>query len=383
MAHAEAQEEPTRERLLQRTLGVGHREGVTGVDVGDAGGDLQLGRRAEQQRGGDERVAGDRLGDPQRGEPKLLDASGELLRLRRRDGVQCARPDPNSSDVDRLSSHVASLAPLAVEACDASAIEPAAHLATELGIEPLTARSLILSTLLGTHPPHLPVRALVAVGELFGFAEGTVRTALSRMATAGEVDADNGRYALGERLRKRQASQDASRRPPPNRWDGAWWIAHVVAEGRSVGDRREFRARMRDAHMGELKPDVWLRPANIAGPEPSADVLLTRGSIEDRDPVELATQLWDLDNLRHTGKRLRRAADHALTSLAAGDASVLPDTFMTSVAVVRYLLAEPQLPAELAGDGWPAIELRGTYDELERAHGRVLSDFLAQAMTGT
>ena len=140
---------------------------------------------------------------------------------------------------------------------------------------------------------------------------------------------------------------------------------------------------MRDAHMGELKPDVWLRPANIAGPDPADDVLLTRGSLEGRDPVDLATELWAVDDLRGEGKKLIRIAGEALHTLTAGDASVLPDTFMTSVAVVRYLLADPQLPSELVGHGWPAIELRPAYDELERAHGRVLSTFLAQAMTGT
>lgn len=255
------------------------------------------------------------------------------------------------------------------------------RLPTDLGIEPLTARSLILSTLLGTHPPRLPARALVAVGELFGFAEGTVRTALSRMAANAELDSDNGRYSLGDRLRRRQASQDAGRQPPTGSWDGSWWIAHVVAEGRTVGDRRSFRTRMRDARMGELRPEVWLRPANIAGPEPGDDLLLTRGSIEERDPSELAAQLWDLDALRSTGVTLTRAAADALTLLDAGDAAVLPDTFMVSVAVVRYLLAEPQLPGALVGGDWPADGLRPTYDELERAHGRVLSAFLAQATT--
>jgi phenylacetic acid degradation operon negative regulatory protein len=237
----------------------------------------------------------------------------------------------------------------------------------------------MLSTLLGTHPPRLPVRALVAVGELFGFAEGTVRTALSRMAASDEVDADNGHYALGARLRRRQASQDASRQPPPTDWDGTWWVAHVVAEGRTVGDRRGFRARMRDAYMGELRPDVWLRPANIAGPEPSDDLLLTRGSIEHRDPVALAAQLWDLAGLRRTGDTLTRAADAALATLAGDDPAVLPETFMVSVAVVRYLLSEPRLPDELVGGGWPALGLRSVYDDLEAAHGRVMSAFLVRA----
>ena len=42
---------------------------------------------------------------------------------------------------------------------------------------PLTTRSVLASTLLGTRPPRLPVGRLVRAGALFGIAEGTVRTA--------------------------------------------------------------------------------------------------------------------------------------------------------------------------------------------------------------
>ena len=46
----------------------------------------------------------------------------------------------------------------------------------------LPARSVLASILLGTHPPRLSSRALVAAGALFDISEGTVRTALSRIA---------------------------------------------------------------------------------------------------------------------------------------------------------------------------------------------------------
>ena len=47
-----------------------------------------------------------------------------------------------------------------------------------LGIEPLSARSVVLSALLGTHPPTLPGRSLVALAELFGIRPGTARTSM-------------------------------------------------------------------------------------------------------------------------------------------------------------------------------------------------------------
>ena len=74
-------------------------------------------------------------------------------------------------------------------------------------ITPLTARSVALSTLLGYHPPALPISALVKVGELFGIADRATRVALTRMVKDGDVTVDNGVYRLSERLLRRQADQ--------------------------------------------------------------------------------------------------------------------------------------------------------------------------------
>ena len=247
------------------------------------------------------------------------------------------------------------------------------------GVEPLTARSLVLTGLLGTHPPRLPGRALVALGQLFGFAEGAMRTALSRMAAAGEIEATDGSYTLGKRLQQRQASQDASRQPAPAQWDGTWWTAIVDAEGRTVGERRAFRSRMVHGRMGELRPDIWMRPANIDGPESAPDLLVTRGPVLSRDPAALARRLWDLDALASSARSLVAAAGAATESLEPGDPRVLPDTFMTSVAVVRFLLGEPLLPPALVGPDWPADALRRAYDELEEAHMGLMRSFLSRA----
>src|SRR3954449_1313936 len=82
----------------------------------------------------------------------------------------------------------------------------------DLGLAPLDARSVALSVLLGSHPPVLPARALVALAELFGIAGGTMRPALSRMVAAGELEAIEGRYRLAGRLLDRQRAQDIGRR---------------------------------------------------------------------------------------------------------------------------------------------------------------------------
>ncbi len=105
VADTQAQQEPPGERLLQGALGVGHGDGVAGVDVGDAGGHLQCRRGRQQQGGGDERVAAHGLRDPQRREAEGLEVEGGLLGVGRRDAVERPRPDTDAAEIECLVPH--------------------------------------------------------------------------------------------------------------------------------------------------------------------------------------------------------------------------------------------------------------------------------------
>src|SRR2546422_10701136 len=88
-----------------------------------------------------------------------------------------------------------------------------------LGLRPLSARSVVASILLGTHPPRLSAAALVEMCGRFGITGGTTRVALSRMVAAGELAAEGGHYRLvGAALLSRQRAQDAGLHPPTDRW---------------------------------------------------------------------------------------------------------------------------------------------------------------------
>jgi phenylacetic acid degradation operon negative regulatory protein len=255
-------------------------------------------------------------------------------------------------------------------------------LAEQLGIAPLSARSVALSALLGSHPPRLPARVLVSMGSLYGVAEGAMRTALSRMALAGEVNLEDAEYVLGERLRRRQAWQDAARELDVKPWNGEWWSAIVSAERRSMTQRRNFRALMAEHRMAELRPGVWLRPANIDGPAPSDGVLVMRGPIGGPQPstnIELAGRLWDLPVLAADAGALAAMSAQALSWLARDDPSAMADAFLVMIAVVRFLRVEPLLPPALVGAQWPPDELRRSYAELDRIYAVRMSSFLAAA----
>lgn len=241
---------------------------------------------------------------------------------------------------------------------------------------PLTARSVLASTLLGTEPPRLPVSFLVRTGELFGFAEGTVRTALSRMAASGEVVAEgDGRYALGEQLVRRQRRQLTSRAAVTAAWSGRWWMGVVSGGGRPPAERHELRTAMGRAGFGELRDGVWLRPDNLdPTPRPGdPDAVTWFSSRPERDPADLAATLWDLDGWARRAAELRAELDRSGERLDRGDVTALAPGFVLSASVLRHFLADPLLPVELLGDDWPGPGLRRDYDDYDERYRRLLS----------
>lgn len=255
--------------------------------------------------------------------------------------------------------------------------EPAAS--TE---RPLNARSLALSALLGTHPPTLPASALVALAELFGVNGGAMRTALSRMVAAGDVVVVDARYTLSPRLAERQRAQDAGRRNVGD-WDGRWHTAVAVTEQRSLADRRRLRVVMANARFGELRPAIWLRPANVPAPILGDDWLVTTGDLTGIEPGALVERLWDLDALATTGRDLERRLAAAQAHLDPHDPQQIPPTFVLAAEVLRALRGDPLLPHALVPQHWPFDALRERYATFERDLQSMLRPFLSASSRPT
>lgn len=218
----------------------------------------------------------------------------------------------------------------------------------------VSARSAVLSLLLGAHPPELEGREIVSAMRLFGVSESTTRAAMSRMVSSGDLVRDGGRYALSERLARRQARTD----PPALRsWDGSWETAIVTTSGRSAGDRADLRAEMTRLRLAELREGVWMRPANLDRDLPASVRQVTTGftAHPDGDPADLARTLWDLPDWAQRGRALLGAVDDA------GDDGQA--RFLTMVSVVRHLYLDPLLPEELRPPEWPADELTARYTD--------------------
>jgi phenylacetic acid degradation operon negative regulatory protein len=244
--------------------------------------------------------------------------------------------------------------------------------ADDLGVRPFNARSLALSVLLGLPEPRLAAAPLVQLAAIFGMAEGTMRTALSRLVAGGELTADGGVYSLSGRLLERKSAQDLGRTPPPARWDGAWWSVTVLDGRRTVAQRRELRTHMANGRMGEVRPEAWLRPANTPAPTaPGAAVV--RGSLSGVDRPALVERLWDLRAVAARAELLGGHLATAASGLRHDGAVALPAAMSTAAATVRFLREEPYLPAALTPDGWPVDDLRRRYRSFDRSLGAVLA----------
>ena len=246
----------------------------------------------------------------------------------------------------------------------------------ETTTSPLNARSLALSAMLGTHPPTLSARALVDLAEVFGINGGTMRTALSRLVNAGDVVATGGRYTLAPRLLERQAAQDVGRASATSDWAGSWHTAIATADHRDLADRRLLRTVMANARFGELRPSVWLRPANLPAPALGDDWLVTTGPVAGQDQSTLATRLWELEGLATTAHALIARIDTAEIDLDPDDSALLPPAFSLSAEIVRFLRADPLLPPTLTPPDWPVDELRHRYDGFERSVQAMLRPIL-------
>ncbi len=245
-------------------------------------------------------------------------------------------------------------------------------------VRPLNARSVLASTLLGTHPPELPVATLIRTAAAFGITEGTTRVALSRMTARGEVENRDGRYRLAGTLAARQHGLDMSRSPHLREWDGSWTVLVLDDGGRLPAARRSLRRDLRAARLGELREGVWLRPDNLIDADGAAPFAVGPGdgAYDDvvastfmarpgGDPGALARKVFDLDVWAATASALVQALAHEPST-----GSPLATAFSLDAAVLRHLRADPLLPRQLEPPGWPAEELRTRFQAFDATFRR-------------
>ena len=256
---------------------------------------------------------------------------------------------------------------------------PRSHLSELISDRPLSARSVLASSLLGSDQGRLTVAELVAVASLFGISAGASRTCLWRMVSNGELIGDDGSYALaGRLLERRQRVDEASRIDDPARvWDRTWELAVVALDRRSASDRLELRKAAMALHLAELREGVWIRPDNLDPQRfPTFRAVLDQqcthfhGAATDIT-ADKVRSLFSLGEWADDARVLIEAMNVALNA-STRDESTESFTyeFALSIAVVRHLQLDPLLPIEFTGDHWPGHMLRSTYRRFDHAFKR-------------
>ena len=254
-----------------------------------------------------------------------------------------------------------------------------------IGDQPLSARSVLASALLGADQPRLPVSALVAMASLFGISAGAARTCLWRMVSSGELTSDDGSYALaGRLLERRQRVDDASRIDDVGArvWDGTWELAIVSLERRSAADRLELRKAAIALHLAELREGVWIRPDNLDPQRlPASRAVLDQQcthfhSAATDITADTMRSLFALDAWADDARILIEAMTDELGAAGPGD---FTSQFALSIAVVRHLQLDPLLPDELNPARWPGHTLRSTYRRFDETFKRRMNNAFRQS----
>jgi phenylacetic acid degradation operon negative regulatory protein len=217
----------------------------------------------------------------------------------------------------------------------------------------MTARSVLLSVLLGAHPAWASAAELLRLTADFDIKESAVRVALTRLVSAGDLVHSADGYRLSDRLLARQRRQDDAVRPRLRPWDGTWVTLVITSVGVDARVRAMLRTTLQDSRFGELREGVWMRPDNLDAELP-AEIADRVRVLRARDgaPAELAARLWDLAAWSQTGHRL-------LADMSG--AADIPGRFVAAAGMVRHLVTDPVLPDELLPDEWPGSALRDSY----------------------
>jgi phenylacetic acid degradation operon negative regulatory protein len=231
----------------------------------------------------------------------------------------------------------------------------------------------------------MPVRALVAAGEVFAISPESIRVALVRLCAQGTVERnERGFYRLAPAAQPVQSHVVAWTRTEERLvpWRGGWIGVHTggLERGDRGGQRRRTRA-LQFLGFRELERDLFVRPDNLrGGVDALRDQLRALGldgaalvfAIAQFDPAteEKARALWNAAALRRgyrdSGAELARSAAQ-LERLPLHTA--MRESFVLGGGAIRQLALDPLLPEPIvpAGERAALVETMRGYDRLGRA----------------
>jgi phenylacetic acid degradation operon negative regulatory protein len=208
-----------------------------------------------------------------------------------------------------------------------------------------------------------PVAALVRLLGPVGIAAPAVRTAVSRMARQGWLEAirlpGGAGYALTPRAVRRldEAADRIYRREVPS-WNGQWHVV-VTAPVRERARRERLRAALGYLGYAAIGEATWISPRASTELESLLQTERVRAdrftASYDGDAAGLLARAWDLDGLAHAYTGWLTVA--AALTVGLGPPSPDEEVFAARSRLVhewrKFLFTDPGLPAQLLPARWP------------------------------
>jgi phenylacetic acid degradation operon negative regulatory protein len=217
-----------------------------------------------------------------------------------------------------------------------------------------------------------PVAALVRLLNPLGISAAAVRTAVSRMARQGWLEAvrlpAGAGYALTPRAvgRLDEAAERIYRHGLPD-WDGRWHLL-VIERVRDRARRERLRAGLSYLGYAPIDETTWVSPRRSVELDGLLEAERVRAerfeACHDGDARGLVARVWDLDGLARAYQRWLGMARELV-------APVGPDTPDEAVFAARsvlvhewrkFLFRDPGLPAELLPARWPGHVAADLFD---------------------
>lgn len=225
----------------------------------------------------------------------------------------------------------------------------------------VTPRSVVLNLVRVTQRA-VPVRRLLAMGELFGFNPNAMRVAITRLVAEGRLESDErGSYRLAPAAAVVREHIEEWRRGEARlrAWRGDW-LAVSLPNGSARSTRRASIGAITRLGLREGLAGLWLRPDNLRQTfEASAERLRALGLEEGaelfrardwsaRTQQRLCADLWPISTLEQGYAAALRDLQRSLQQLEGMPReTALVQTYLLGGEAIRILATDPLLPEEI------------------------------------
>lgn len=225
----------------------------------------------------------------------------------------------------------------------------------------ITPKGLILGLIQASSSREITIKALILIGEMFGFTGNAIRVSVNRLIREGKLESnERGIYQLSEKVgpysRYIEAWRLGEDRTIP--WDGSWicYLSPILTSrkqerNRSILSKPGFR---------EGKFNLWVRPNNLKiglvgicrildqmGPVEKGE-LFVGNSFDARLSQQWEKFLWPIgEMIRNQQKFLIKLEKSAARLLKMPTENALVESFLVGSEAIYLLISDPLLPVEM------------------------------------